>query len=79
MFKVIKTPEQIEAEEQAAANEARIAELKKLLTDSDFKVLPDYDQPSDDIKAQRQVWREEIRQIEAQKAPATVTETSAVT
>lgn len=66
MFKVIKTPEQIQAEEQAAANEARIAELKKLLTESDFKVLPDYDQPSDEIKAQRLAWREEIRQLEAE-------------
>ena len=64
MFKVIKTPEQIKAEEQAAADAARVAELKKLLTDSDFKVLPDYDQPSDEIKAQRQVWRNEIRQLE---------------
>lgn len=64
MFKTIKTPEQIAAEEQAAANEARIAELKRLLADTDFKVLPDYDEPNDDIKAQRQEWREEIRQLE---------------
>ena len=66
MFKVIKTPADIQAEEQAAANEARIAELKKLLTESDFKILPDYDKPSDEIKAQRQMWREEIRLLEAQ-------------
>ena len=61
MFKVIKTAEQIEAEQAEQQNAARIAELKKLLADTDFKVQADYDQPSDDIKAQRQAWREEIR------------------
>ena len=44
--------------------EKRIAELKQLLLDSDYKVLPDYDKPSDEIKAQRQAWRDEIRQLE---------------
>jgi hypothetical protein len=44
----------------------RIAELKQLLTDSDYKVLPDYDKDSEAIKAQRQAWREEIRTLEAQ-------------
>ena len=42
----------------------RIAELKQLLLDSDYKVLPDYDKPSDEIKAQRQAWRTEIRSLE---------------
>jgi hypothetical protein len=42
----------------------RIAELKQLLLDSDYKVLPDYDKPSEDIKAQRQAWRDEIRELE---------------
>ena len=65
MFKTIKTPEQIAAEQAEKARVARIAELKKLLSDTDFKVLPDYDEPSDDIKAQRQAWREEIRGLEA--------------
>lgn len=46
------------------AKQARIAELKQLLADSDFKVLPDYDQPNDDIKAQRLAWREEIRKLQ---------------
>jgi len=45
---------------------ARIAELKRLLADSDFRVLPDYDKDSEAIKAQRQAWREEIRALEAQ-------------
>jgi hypothetical protein len=42
----------------------RIAELKQLLLDSDYKVLPDYDKPSEDIKAQRQAWRDEIRELQ---------------
>jgi hypothetical protein len=61
MFKTIKTPKQIAAEQEAQAKEQRIIELKRLLDDSDYKVLPDYDKPNDDIKAQRQAWREEIR------------------
>ena len=50
----------------AKARQARIAELKQLLADSDFKVLPDYDKTNDTIKAQRQAWRDEIRTLEAQ-------------
>jgi len=45
---------------------ARIAELKALLNNSDYKVLPDYDKPDEDIVSQRQAWREEIRTLEAQ-------------
>jgi hypothetical protein len=54
------------AKAQAKANAERIAELKRLLTNSDYKVLPDYDKDSEAIKAQRQAWREEVRQLEAQ-------------
>jgi hypothetical protein len=54
------------AKAQAKANADRIAELKALLTNSDYKVLPDYDKDSEAIKAQRQAWREEIRTLEAQ-------------
>jgi hypothetical protein len=54
------------AKAQAKANADRIAELKRLLTNSDYKVLPDYDKDSEAIKAQRQAWREEIRTLEAQ-------------
>lgn len=42
----------------------RIFELKGLLSSTDYKVLPDYDKPDENIKAQRQAWREEIRQLE---------------
>jgi len=54
------------AKVQAKANAERIAELKRLLADSDFRVLPDYDKDSEEIKAQRQAWREEIRALENQ-------------
>ena len=54
------------AKAQAKANADRIAELKALLTNSDYKVLPDYDKDSEAIKAQRQAWRAEIRTLEAQ-------------
>ena len=46
--------------------ELRITELKRLLAESDYKVLPDYDKPDEDIVSQRQAWREEIRTLEAQ-------------
>jgi hypothetical protein len=42
----------------------RIAELKALLAASDYKVLPDYDKPDEAIVAQRQAWRDEIRELE---------------
>jgi hypothetical protein len=54
------------AKAQAKANADRIAELKTLLNNSDYKVLPDYDKDSEAIKAQRQAWREKIRTLEAQ-------------
>lgn len=54
------------AKAQSKANADRIAELKALLNNSDYKVLPDYDKPDEDIVAQRQAWREEIRTLEAQ-------------
>lgn len=44
--------------------EARIVELKALLADSDYKVLPDYDKTDEAITAQRQAWRNEIRALE---------------
>ena len=50
------TPEQLKQD--------RIFELQKLLKDTDYKVLPDYDKPNDDIKRQRQAWRDEIRKLE---------------
>lgn len=60
----LKTAEQKAAEAAEQAREARIAELKQLLDDSDYKVLPDYDKTDSTITAQRQAWRDEIRTLE---------------
>jgi hypothetical protein len=46
-------------------SEARIAELKKLLQETDYVALPDYDQDKASVLADRQAWREEIRTLEA--------------
>lgn len=46
-------------------SDARIAELKKLLSETDYVALPDYDQDKADVLADRQAWREEIRTLEA--------------
>jgi anti-sigma28 factor (negative regulator of flagellin synthesis) len=62
----LKTAEQKAAEAAQQQREQRIAELKALLTNSDYKVLPDYDKPDENIVSQRQAWREEIRTLEAQ-------------
>jgi hypothetical protein len=64
MFKQIKTAEQIADEKAIQEAKARIAELKNLLDESDYKVLPDYDKTDEDIIADRQAWRDEIRELE---------------
>lgn len=50
--------------EKQAQDEARIAELKTLLSESDYKTLPDYDKTDEAILVQRQAWRDEIRTLE---------------
>ena len=49
--------------------EKRIAELKTLLAESDFKFSVDYDDQDtpewNQLKADRQAWREEVRTLEA--------------
>jgi hypothetical protein len=64
MFKTIKTAEQVAAEEAEAAREARIAELKAFLRDTDYVALSDYDKDKSEIIAQRASWRAEIRKFE---------------
>jgi hypothetical protein len=49
---------------QAMAAAVRVVELKQLLANSDYKVLPGYDRPTESIMAQRQAWRDEIRALE---------------
>ena len=53
-----------QAKVQAKADADRIAELKQLLADSDYKVLPGYDRPTESIMAQREAWRLEVRALE---------------
>jgi hypothetical protein len=45
----------------------RIAELKQLLADTDYKMLPGYDRPTEEIAVQREAWRIEVRALEAQQ------------
>lgn len=63
MFKTIKTPEQIDEEQAEQHRVARIAELKKLLAETDYITLPDYDGEKPDVITQRQAWREEMRAL----------------
>jgi hypothetical protein len=51
---------------KAKADKERIVVLKQLLSDTDYKVLPDYDRTDDDIVTQRQAWRDEIRSLESE-------------
>jgi hypothetical protein len=44
--------------------EERIRELKKLLSDTDYIALSDYDKEQTELKLQRKEWREEIRSLE---------------
>lgn len=62
------TDAEIEAEikrlQDLAPKLERIAELRKLLANTDYVALADYDQDKPEIKAQRQAWRDEIRQLQ---------------
>jgi hypothetical protein len=59
-FKITVDPAKL----QAKQNAERIAELKQLLAASDYVALSDYDKDKPDVLAQRQAWREEIRELE---------------
>lgn len=61
----IITAEQKQADAAQQAKDARIAELKQLLADTDYVALSDYDKDKPDVLAQRQAWRDEIRELEA--------------
>jgi len=50
-------------EPQGQVNARRINELKSLLASTDYKVLPDYDRTDEATIAQRQAWRDEIRNL----------------
>ena len=53
------------AKVQAQQNAARIAELQQLLAETDYVALPDYDKDKPEVLAQRQAWRDEIRELKA--------------
>ena len=63
-FKNIKSAEQLAQEKAQAEAQARISELKQKLRDTDYVTLPDYDKDKPEILADRQAWRDEIRQLE---------------
>ena len=53
----------IEKQKRDQAKE-RIAELKRKLAETDYVTLPDYDKDKPEVLADRQAWRDEIRQLE---------------
>lgn len=64
----VKTAENKQAEATEQARQQRIAELKQKLAESDFKFNVDYDEQDtpewNQLKADRQAWRDEIRSLE---------------
>ena len=68
------SPKPTEAEIQALESESdafeiamqEIAELKAKLVATDYVALSDYDQDKTAVKADRQTWRERIRELEGQ-------------
>jgi FtsZ-binding cell division protein ZapB len=48
--------------------QTEINELKGKLQATDYVALADYDQDKTDVKAERQVWRDRIRELEGQIA-----------
>ena len=63
-FKNIKSAEQLAQEKAQADAQARVTELKQKLRDTDYVTLSDYDKDKPEILADRQAWRDEIRQLE---------------
>ena len=60
----LKTAEQLAAEKLNQERIARVAELKRKLAETDYITLPDYDKDKPEVLADRQTWRDEIRQLE---------------
>jgi hypothetical protein len=50
---------------QVAVTQARIAELKAFLRDTDYVALSDYDKDRPEVIAERQAAREELRELGA--------------
>ena len=60
----MKTAEQLAAEKLNQERITRVAELKRKLAETDYVGLSDYDKDQPELKAQRQAWRKEIRELE---------------
>jgi hypothetical protein len=67
MFKNIKTKEQLEKEHYQQELSRTVLELKRLLSETDYVSLTDYDKEKPEIIIQRQEWRNKIREIEKNK------------
>jgi hypothetical protein len=61
--------EMLDSPPAVQAHQQRIAELKQKLAESDFKFNVDYDDQDtpewNQLKADRQAWRDEVRELEA--------------
>ena len=63
-WNTLKTADDLQAEKEQLEAQARIAELKRKLADTDYVALSDYDKDKTEVLANRQAWRDEIRQLE---------------
>lgn len=65
----VQTAETKRAQAEQQEREKRIAELKRFLSETDFKFNVDYDEQGtsewETLKTQRQQWRDEIRLLES--------------
>lgn len=61
MFQTIKSAEDVAADAAAVAAVERIRVLRRLLLDSDYVALADYDRVKPDVIAARAAWRAELR------------------
>jgi len=65
MFKNIKTKQQLEKEQRQQELSRRHSEIKRLLAETDYVALADYDKEKPELITQRQEWRNELREIES--------------
>ena len=59
-----KTADQVQADAERAEKERRHAELLKLLRETDYVALADYDKDKPEVIADRADWRAEVRELE---------------
>lgn len=63
-WSMMRSKEQIENDLHYKKINEEIIQLKKMLQETDYVVLSDYDKEKNDIIMQRQLWREKIRSLE---------------